>query len=674
MRSTYSIQLPERGHQSYRPEIDGLRAIAVMAVVLFHADPRLVRGGFIGVDIFFVISGYLISRIILGECLLGRFSMLGFYVRRIRRIFPALALVIAATLVAGWMLLPSNELKTLSKHLSGGILFASNLIFWSEAGYFDAAAESKPSLHLWSLAVEEQFYIFWPVAVVFAVRHKINIGRLLSLLAISSFAISIYLSFTDSTAAYYSPLSRFWEILAGAGVAVYEKQLRSVLHSHASAWSGLGLTSIAVSLLVISPSSVFPGFWALLPILGACLVIAAGPLAWSNRHLLARRPLVSIGLISYPLYLWHWPIFTFMRLLNDGHRFSAPKALEAIGVSLLAAWCTHVLLERPLRKLLPDRSVARGLFAGMAALLVVCGAIYAAAIPPRNADPMLQAFVSAIGDWDPATYLQKVHEPVPYYRLDVGHPGVETVFIGDSHMEHYRPRLAYLRDHPPAGGLQEMVLFTDGGCMPVPGVLEDHAMHRNCASIRKFAYEYASKPQVRSIVVGACWNCYLTKPRDGRPRPDQYRYYTLVNGQKAYFDEAGGMERAYEQLDGLLASLSAYRDKDIYLVLDNPSGAPYDPRTYFTRSASGAMSLRPRVGEVSRTAEQASVRHRLLEIAARHRVTILDPEAMTCTDDGCQAFDAEGSPLYKDGDHLRPQVVRERAGFLDRTAMARPGP
>ena len=201
----------------YRPDIDGLRAFAVLSVVLYHAFPQMVRGGFVGVDIFFVISGFLISKILFTEMTEHRFSFTIFYGRRIRRIFPALAVCLAAVLAYGFVALTPPELAQLGKHVFFGAGFLSNIVLWSESGYFDSAATYKPLLHLWSLGIEEQFYILWPALLWVVFRLKAKVGRLLAVLFLASFAINVALSITDISAAFYLPVSRFWELLAGAG-------------------------------------------------------------------------------------------------------------------------------------------------------------------------------------------------------------------------------------------------------------------------------------------------------------------------------------------------------------------------------------------------------------------------------------------------------------------------
>lgn len=310
-------------HPKYRPDIDGLRAIAILSVVGFHAFPFWVKGGFIGVDIFFVISGYLISTIIFGSLERNSFSFVDFYSRRIRRIFPALLLVLIACFAFGWFVLLANEYKQLGKHIAGGAGFVSNFLFWHESGYFDNAAETKPLLHLWSLGVEEQFYIIWPL-LLWLTWKKLNLLSITVAVALISFTLNIVnVNGGHAEAAFYSPQTRFWELMAGSILAyltlhkmqVLEKfklRLYSRIGDHNPAFapetrniifsnmqSMFGVVLIAIGVLVITKERHFPGWWALLPTLGALLIISAGAQAWFNRVILSSRVLVWFGLISF---------------------------------------------------------------------------------------------------------------------------------------------------------------------------------------------------------------------------------------------------------------------------------------------------------------------------------------------------------------------------------------
>jgi peptidoglycan/LPS O-acetylase OafA/YrhL len=336
--------------QDYRPDIDGLRALAVLLVVGFHAFPKSFTGGFIGVDIFFVISGYLISKIILTDLNQGTFSFSRFYSRRIKRIFPSLLTVLSACLIFGWFALLSDEYQLLGKHTAGGALFISNILLWGESGYFDSAAELKPLLHLWSLGIEEQFYLFWPLILWVASKFKFNIlATILTLLA-SSFALNLFELTINPVADFYSPLTRFWELLVGGILAWWTlKEKRFRLTPAFSQWISLsGIFFIVLGSRFIDKNSPFPGWLALLPVLGATLLIIAGENAWFNRYLLANRVMVWIGLISFPLYLWHWPLLAFAKVIEGGDVRSHIRFWLMI-LAIALSWLTYVFIEKPIR-------------------------------------------------------------------------------------------------------------------------------------------------------------------------------------------------------------------------------------------------------------------------------------------------------------------------------------
>ncbi len=359
-------------HPKYRPDIDGLRAVAILTVVGFHAFPVWFKGGFIGVDIFFIISGFLISTIIFGSLERNSFSFVTFYTRRIKRIFPALLLVLIASSVFGWFTLLADEYKQLGKHIAGGAGFISNLILWNESGYFDNVAETKPLLHLWSLGVEEQFYVIWPLILWFAWKQRLNLMSIAVVVGVISFALNVYevRNGTQSAAAFFSPQTRFWELMAGsvlAYVTVHKQNAFARLKHRLDAWTGkkffapkesdntlrntqsvIGAVLIVAGVLVISRDRQFPGWWALLPTLGAVLIISAGAQAWLNRAVLSNRVLVWFGLISFPLYLWHWPLLSFARILEGGTP-SLEVRIVAVLISITFAWLTYRLIEKPIR-------------------------------------------------------------------------------------------------------------------------------------------------------------------------------------------------------------------------------------------------------------------------------------------------------------------------------------
>ena len=342
-------QSPRKVETRYRADIDGLRAVSILLVVAYHAQPWLVRGGFIGVDIFFVISGFLITRIILSEAKAGTFSSLAFYARRVRRIFPALIVVLATTYLIGWIILLPDGFALLGKSTAAGVAFVSNLFQLNQTGYFAPDAAENPLLHLWSLGIEEQFYIFWPLLLVLLLGSKYRRIRIAAIAA-ASFGLSLLIFLGLKEWSFYSPLPRAWELLAGGllassqveGAARHSSPLRENLLSAA------GLAAIIGAAAALNKESLFPGAWALLPVLGAVLIIIA-PNSTVNRVLLSSRAMVAIGLISYPLYLWHWPLLSYLGIIRNG----VPNAIEIWAVVIVAfilAWLTYRFVEIPLRR------------------------------------------------------------------------------------------------------------------------------------------------------------------------------------------------------------------------------------------------------------------------------------------------------------------------------------
>lgn len=336
-------------HPAYRPDIDGLRAVAVLSVVGFHAFPDLLPGGFIGVDIFFVISGYLISSIIFKGLDGGYFSFKEFYARRARRIFPALILVLVATLVFGWLVLLPDELQKLGLHAAAGAGFVANLALIGEAGYFDNSADAKPLLHLWSLGIEEQFYIVFPLLMWAIWKTRIKVIYVLAAAVFLSFYANIYLVSRLPVEAFYSPISRFWELIVGsllAWLTIYHKP--AVNKASANVCSALGAGLLVCGLVFIREDMSFPGYWALMPTLGAALLIGAGPGAGLNQRVLSSSVVVWFGLISYSLYLWHWPLLSFARII-----YNAPPPLDVRIALVLAAiglaWLSLQFVEKPFR-------------------------------------------------------------------------------------------------------------------------------------------------------------------------------------------------------------------------------------------------------------------------------------------------------------------------------------
>jgi peptidoglycan/LPS O-acetylase OafA/YrhL len=342
-----SIGIPPWLSAAYRPDIDGLRAISILAVLFFHAFPNDIASGFVGVDVFFVISGFLIGGMISAELEAGRFSFAAFYARRVRRIFPALIVVMAFVYAVGWNMMYPEEFRTLGRHLGGAAAFVSNIVLLNEVGYFDMEAHTKPLLHLWSLAIEEQFYLLWPLfAWLLRGRRSLFLALTVALWFVS-FALNVA---ADSATAFYSPQTRFWELATGVLLAHLRPQAIDRLAFSRRLRQAAGVVGVLLIAFAATqiPTYQFPGWWALLPVLGAALVIASGPATLVGTRFLAAPPMVFVGKISYPLYLWHWPLFAFAWLAY-GSVPPAAVAYPLIVASFVLAWLTYRLVEMPIR-------------------------------------------------------------------------------------------------------------------------------------------------------------------------------------------------------------------------------------------------------------------------------------------------------------------------------------
>lgn len=440
---------------SYRQDIDGLRAVAVISVVLFHAFPSLLSGGFIGVDIFFVISGFLITSILIRELNNRTFSIANFYSRRIARIFPALLIIIATCLFFGWLAMLSDEYKLLAKHSIAGAGFVSNLVFWSETSYFDAASETKPLLHLWSLGVEEQFYLAWPILLFFLWRIRANLTVTIGLIIVISFGLNLYQASNNPAADFYSPQTRFWELLTGALLSILVLRSRPS-QKLANVMSVTGAALIAYGLARITSGDRFPGTLALLPVCGAALLIASGPSGIFNRTILANRLMVGIGLISYPLYLWHWPLLVFPRIIDSATPPAAARG-AAMLIAVILAWATYRFVESPIR----SRRIKRA-----SAIKILCGAMVATALtsvviqagnglPFRKGANPAERYTEELGRDPYVTYLSnnfyrcsdEILKSYSFYDNKYGYRcfqskksgKIDILLFGDSHAEHLLP-------------------------------------------------------------------------------------------------------------------------------------------------------------------------------------------------------------------------------------------
>lgn len=667
----------------YRADVDGLRALAIFLVVWFHASPREIPGGYIGVDVFFVISGYLISGIILRELRSGSFSVRDFYVRRFRRIVPALATVLISVWALGWFALFSWEYAELGKQMAASAGFIANMLFWQEAGYFDVTAEMKPLLHLWSLGVEEQFYLFWPLILMFSFHKRWNIWTLLLALMGVSFALNIAFIQQYSSAVFYLLPTRLWELLAGASLAYLEifrpgaiaafgRRLPARIAPHYEnlrALLGFGL--IVFASLSLKKSSLFPGWWALAPVIGAWLLISS-PQAWINRKIFATRVAVYLGQISYPLYLWHWPLISMTHILENGepsHRIRNQAVLIALVLSVL----TYKGIEPWFRKSPPGPKrygrVFGTTFAVLGSLLVL--GIWTSSnggFPQR-----LESLESARNDGLENTGLKTFDGKAPSLenqlwpsniggdcpveskefdaRLCPG-PGSAVAMVGDSHGDHWTPGLLALKDTP-LSHLLFVNRWKAGGCPPLLGMRsyndKDIKDPEKCIRFQSGWIEHVAEDErIKTVLLASRGPLYV----HGRGFGIERFTWEIEDAKNPALKHGPALLEGYVRtIDRMLAA-----GKRIVFLVDTPE-LGFEATSCILRRP---LTLAPQpesfdLCAVPRTVVDARQKDYRVIIASLQKkypqVLFVDPTPLLCDTEYCYAK-KDGHLLYRDDDHL----------------------
>lgn len=498
----------------YRADIDGLRAIAVLSVIFFHLNIIGFSGGFVGVDVFFVISGYLISSIILNDIHYGNFSITRFYERRIRRIFPALYTVIAFTIIVGFFLLDANTFELFGKSVTATSFFSSNILYWRESGYFSPKL-TNPLLHTWSIAVEEQFYIFFPLLLISI--NSFFKARYLTLLlgiCIISFLISVNYVYFHKVATFYLLPTRAWELLFGAILSLQVlPKLKS--NGYRNFVSLAGLSLILFSIGFYSESTLFPGPSALAPVLGAGFIIYSGFGSGTSivKKYLSLSPIVFIGLISYSLYLWHWPLTVFVKYMI----FRNLTIVDKIGIilaSFIISVLSHKFIEQPFRMqepLIPNRKKIIGLSAGMTIIFSIIGTVIylQKGIPSRY--PEAEAFVKeSRTDYQENATIENKNQidglQVEFIKKTIGMKKGNPSFLiwGDSHAEYLSTGLSELGKKYQLMGY----VISRGGVKPLLGmdyygILLNDVQNKYNQSVIDFI---KVRPEIKTVILAGMWS------------------------------------------------------------------------------------------------------------------------------------------------------------------------
>lgn len=642
---------------AYRQDIDALRGVAVAAVVLFHAFPAAMSGGFLGVDVFFVISGYLITGIVARDLEAGTFSLSSFYSRRIRRIFPALLSVLVAAGVAGWWLLLSTEYESLAKHIASATIFVSNFTSGQEAGYFDEAAHTKPLLHLWSLAIEEQFYLVWPL-LLWVATHRGRSPLRASLLAAASIAICGVILFSEPAGNFFNPLARAWELLLGGALASAERSPSWVTFTArrrgASPWLAAAGGSALVGSLFFGTSSMrHPGWITLAPVMGTAALIAANSM-WLRRA----RLLIWVGLISYPLYLWHWPLLSFLRIVA-GQTPSPVARGVAITVGIALAWATYSGFEWWFRASVGSAKKTAGLVVSMAVVGLVGTVIWSdegIIERGRMAQFEIKLHQYNVSIWGRTSTPNCVSRALPLrYCLQTRDAAPEFAVVGDSHAEHLYPGLA-MQDQE-----HSWLVLGHNATLPFLGVasgVANDGMTRQAKAMAAIDFVAAS-PSIHTVLLSFFAAPALEHTAFAADDLGRFQHTMLTSTQ---WPNASPDELVYLGLSATIERLQA-AGKHVVVVKDVPE-LPFFPRDCLRRPLADYFKRHCVLLREAVVARQAKLTALLDRVVEHHRgVTIYDPANVLCSATNC-SFESADSLLYRDSHHLSPDGSSLVAGDL----------
>lgn len=624
-------------------------------MVLFHAFPDLLPGGFVGVDIFFVISGYLITDIIIESQARGCFKLGEFYARRIKRIFPALILVIGCCLLVGWRVLMPDEYKRLGQHALAGAAYVSNFLLLTETGYFDVASESKPFLHLWSLSIEEQFYLAWPLVLVIAMRKKFDTHKLTVWLLLAAFALNLVTVEIWPSSSFYSPVSRSWELLIGALLAHLNFQNQGNAPGNPNLLAFTGVALIAWALMESSAGMPLPGWWALFPTLGAACLIASGGRAWINRRLLAARLPVFIGLISYPLYLWHWPLLSLARIV-ESRTPDLTVRMAVIALSLALAWATYRFVERPVRATnsmkLPAGLVAGLVFVGVAGFQIHSHAGFPkpGAITSEGEARFSNSLSWQKAGWASSPECRELFGEEFHDFCVVHDPKRKptAILLGDSNANHFFPGLSavYAKD--------EINLLNLGkaGCPPlmdIDVVMRDGNL--NCKAATEKALDYAvGEASVQTVVLSMLGVGYATGRRSATLNATNFIRISSATDSTL----TTNLAILEHSMRLTLTRLSATNKRIVLFVsvpmLDFDPSACVDFRPW---RISPARLKTPCAIPQGKVDELSAPFHLMVARVAKDfpKVKVLDSARELCDGENCWA-QKEGKLLYRDPEHL----------------------
>lgn len=643
----------------YRGDIDGLRAVAVVSVVLYHFGFPL-RGGFVGVDVFFVISGFLIGGILWREYdATGRIRLKHFYIRRFRRLAPAFFATVLGAGAVAWALLLPFEFREYGKAAIASTLYLSNVLFFRQAGYFDTVSEEKPLLHTWSLAVEEQFYVFLPLVILLLARWRWGlIGTLVAAWALS-LAACIALTPVSPTATFYLFPFRAWEMLSGVLLAIWG-------HETSRQWRGnvflswLGLLLVLASVVLIPAGPAFPGLLAVLPVAGTLLLLSSGtgdnPINRLLTHPLAR----FFGVISYSLYLWHWPVYTLSTYLRDGYA-NAGEAVVWMALSVLLAWLSWRFVENPVRyaRRLPGGVVLGGTAIASACVLALGAYVYKADGLPGRFGPEARVHIAASGDFLQDFSRCYIADSLPLDGLEVcpiGPEGAPRVLVwGDSHTRAFKEGLDLAAHEADVPG----VILWRAGCPPLFGLrkvesaatpAQDMACTQANLQIRQAIGRLDSLDRV--LLIGR-WSYYASGQGVGRDAHNRIALYPTDR------PEDTGQAQAALLSEAAATTVAELRQRvpQVFVLRQPPEIPRYDSRKAAREAAHAGWPLAPapeteaEVPEAALAPRAAMAEAPWVALAERGAITVLDSWPRFCAGGTCRAVQ-DGTGQYFDNNHV----------------------
>ncbi|MEP2595770.1 MAG: acyltransferase family protein [Hyphomicrobiales bacterium] len=645
----------------YRAEIDGLRALAVVPVILFHAGFELFSGGFVGVDVFFVISGYLITTILITDIENNQFSIFSFYERRARRILPALLFVMLACIPFAWMWMMPSQMKDFSQSFIAVIFFASNILFWIENGYFSAAAEEKPLLHTWSLAVEEQYYVLFPIFLILAWRFgKDRVFWMIATMAAISLLLSEWGWRNDAVANFYLAPTRAWELFAGS-ITAFVAQKRGVQKNNAVAL--MGLAAIIYSIFAYDENTPFPSLYALVPVAGVVSFVLYAERETLAARLLSTRAFVGIGLISYSAYLWHQPLFAFARIKSANEPSRLIMIMLVLG-SLLLAYLSWKYIETPFRNKAKISSVKIFTFSisGMLALSLFGylghlkqGFEFRISYLVENAAE--GAKIKEIANqWNFNGYPpHSLIRSSDYNYLAIGDTEIRNdsiLLTGDSHAYQYWHSLAEFYSNNLETARSKNLYLANHGLADLS--IENVIIPNNTTRV---VLSYFWSLQLNNPNVNTFIRCCGSGPGG-------------VVGHKYEKLPPNELESRFIALESFIEALKS-RGIDVTLILDNPFGEELNAKSLLGLHRGFSPYLYPIDGALTELArDEANIRRepthkRLMMLIEKFDLNVIDPFEWLCDIDSCKKFNENlGYLRYKDYDHLSLEAVKNETQYV----------